>query len=59
MPAHNHVTKTVAVGDMVVRMRKGWTRQGLVQECIHLGLSISIVEKICSVLFALDESWTA
>ena len=29
------------------------------QECVHLGLSISIVKKICSVLFALDESWTA
>lgn len=38
---------------------RGWTRQGLVQECVHLGLSISIVKKICSVLFALDESWTA
>ena len=32
---------------------------GLVQEKIHLGLSIFEVEKICSVLLALDESLTA
>ena len=37
----------------------GWSRQRPVRECVPLGLSISIVEKICSVLFALDEIWTA
>ena len=52
-------TKVVAAGDMVLRMRKGLDTTGACAECVHLGVSISIVKKICSVLFALAESWTA